>query len=1546
VNRYARKLTTLAGHTHAVTCLVVLPEGKLASACWDKTILIWDITTGLYEAELREHDDAVITLAVLPGDMLASGSHDTTIRIWNISTQDCEIVLRGHESYVSSLAVVSNKLISGGWDRSIRVWDLTTYRCEMVFPRYIDIIFSLFALSSGKLASCDIVITIWNVSEQTSEKMLRGHSHWVSDMAEIPDGRLISGSWDCTVRIWDISIGRCDFVLEGHLGPINSIVMFPNGKLVTGSDDQEIRIWEISVRQCEVILKGTDKVRSVCALPGGALVSGASDGKIHIWDVGSRGNAVDLSEICSSPLFKSGLQDCCHARNDSSGRTWVKRVVNAWYNVTGIASWVHRLRDHYKSHARISHVLQINTACSKIDFDQYFVNLALIRHVEHVAREQGLVLDTFSAQLSLQRGELYDQLFVNKSYCTVDSIFEDLSDRGRKVGWIKIVGRAGTGKTTLTHYLAHRWSKKDSLWDNRFDAVFQIKLNLLAQNNFFEPGGDSASDLVALVHASLDRSSRLDRNTIAWFLGSQSLLTLILLDGFDEISTLYLSNSRIRNVVNHALSLPNGILTSRPIELPTEWNRDQIFVRTFENIGLSEENVVTYVIRYFETNLRREGGCNSATNPVIGLTDSLPELLKRNPNLMRLAQIPVNLHALCGIWEETQRGHGIRLLTVTSLYDQIVLSVLRHHKIKQCATACKFELTSDFLRNESRDPLRVLSRLAYEAFEEGNIQILGADLIRQFFMERMNLLKLYREEWGLLRQAEVDQGIGSTGFVAHYFVHLTYQEYFVAIYFAESLLPRVVNESLPDRRHRLKHVQEIVFKIRERLHQQRYAVIWTFLAGLLSRSPYNEYADYYWDALLPDTREPSALNNGGNTSSYHSTGWLGVHSSSAIISLYGPFIREAIFVSLETGESLPRRLDDAVNRFKVVLQWQLLCRDRHLVSMGDEMTQSIQDIQRRQTTHEHATSQLLHDLRTMNCNITTKSPWKILPGYIVRGPINPRYNANTDLSLLESTVTECRLAGVRNLCQSTCPNTATFLQLQLCRSDKDESVRSVALVAWCLQVISTADTMLVVDHVHHEMITALKDPSAEMRRSAVMMLGVLALMGLVPKETERLNSVLTTDACFSVRLQCAKVLLISESSIQALHIVVASLTVSDIRVRLEALSVLKERVGEIMDVGIIQQLLEVLNIDHFTHDEQTDRAVILRRIRPEMYAAVDLSLVSTGPLLQGYVESMWLNIGNSLHWSAKLANAEEIFLRAVEETEGVAELIENLREPLYLPLVTSVFEESFVSEINESIVADDHCQGSANIPTSVAKLNRCCDTVDDDVSLNISLFGPGYSLIKDMCVPGISEGDVRIAVNACRGALLEVVALNPYLASIDSDHLVAIRLYTLKKPEIFKLLNYPFYNPNNRDRNLLRNQLPFMKYMLTSYDALQSHAKQLIYVGEAFRGMQIAISEYLKRKYRNWREEFEVGKKLTFPSFTSVSRSAEIAEQYAGEGERIIYRFLKVIGLSLSELSSEVEDEVLLRPPAVFIIREAAMHVNATLEVILEIDVNNRMTYI
>jgi hypothetical protein len=37
---------------------------------------------------------------------------------------------------------------------------------------------------------------------------------------------------------------------------------------------------------------------------------------------------------------------------------------------------------------------------------------------------------------------------------------------------------------------------------------------------------------------------------------------------------------------------------------------------------------------------------------------------------------------------------------------------------------------------------------------------------------------------------------------------------------------------------------------------------------------------------------------------------------------------------------------------------------------------------------------------------------------------------------------------------------------------------------------------------------------------------------------------------------------------------------------------------------------------------------------------------------------------------------------------------------------------------------------------------------------------------------------------------------------------------------------------------------------------------------------------------------------------------------------------------------------VLLRPPAVFIIREAAMHVNATLEVILEIDVNNRMTYI
>jgi WD40 repeat protein len=62
---------------------------------------------------------------------MISGSSDRTIKIWDVSTGKCLETLQGHSHWVSSLALSQDAkmLISGSWDETIRCWDIPTGQC-------------------------------------------------------------------------------------------------------------------------------------------------------------------------------------------------------------------------------------------------------------------------------------------------------------------------------------------------------------------------------------------------------------------------------------------------------------------------------------------------------------------------------------------------------------------------------------------------------------------------------------------------------------------------------------------------------------------------------------------------------------------------------------------------------------------------------------------------------------------------------------------------------------------------------------------------------------------------------------------------------------------------------------------------------------------------------------------------------------------------------------------------------------------------------------------------------------------------------------------------------------------------------------------------------------------------------------------------------------------------------------------------------------------------------------------------------------------------
>ena len=213
----------LRGGSGWMQLLVPFAEGRrLASACMDCTVQIWDITAPKYSPlqTLRGHTNSVFSFTVLPGGRYATGSADRTLRIWDAHTGDC-LHVEGLEAPVSNVICVGDRLLAEA--KTLHAWILTG-NGKGLKPLPIESP-PPFGLSSSLVLK--------------------------------EDGLFVGGGRDGTVQIWDLATGRCEALFPGSVSPVTfpicCVDLRPDGTLLFITTNGVFRRWEcdfLSRKRC------------------------------------------------------------------------------------------------------------------------------------------------------------------------------------------------------------------------------------------------------------------------------------------------------------------------------------------------------------------------------------------------------------------------------------------------------------------------------------------------------------------------------------------------------------------------------------------------------------------------------------------------------------------------------------------------------------------------------------------------------------------------------------------------------------------------------------------------------------------------------------------------------------------------------------------------------------------------------------------------------------------------------------------------------------------------------------------------------------------------------------------------------------------------------------------------------------------------------------------------------------------------------------------------------------------------------------------------
>jgi cytochrome c len=298
----------LRGHGGPVRALAISPDGQTAvTGSFDSTAIRWSLTRNAAEQVLRFHADAVNAVVLLRDGRAATAGADGRIAIWTPGNAQPDAVLEGHTAPIVALAVSPDgaTLASASWDQTIRLWPLAGGAARLLEGHTQNVNGVAFAPDGSVLVSVsyDQNVRIWPLSGGPPTVVAMPSP--LNAVAIGSNGEIAAGGADGRVYFLTGDGSRAGDVAAGPR-PVISLAISPDGALAAAASiGGSVAVIDRKTRELARTLVGPGlPVWSVAFMSDSrTLLTGGADSIIRRWNAAS-GEPVDsiLVEKAGDPL--------------------------------------------------------------------------------------------------------------------------------------------------------------------------------------------------------------------------------------------------------------------------------------------------------------------------------------------------------------------------------------------------------------------------------------------------------------------------------------------------------------------------------------------------------------------------------------------------------------------------------------------------------------------------------------------------------------------------------------------------------------------------------------------------------------------------------------------------------------------------------------------------------------------------------------------------------------------------------------------------------------------------------------------------------------------------------------------------------------------------------------------------------------------------------------------------------------------------------------------------------------------------------------------